>query len=148
MFKSAYSEKKSVKMKFTQKSLTQQHNKDECDINNIVAKLNATGVLEHVERRSPRYLDCMDPMEYSEALNVVIEAQEQFDSLPAKIRERFGNDPEAMLDFLSCEENYEEAKALGFVYEDGTSGAPQTFFEADPKDDQNVANQESGLAQK
>ncbi|ETR80120.1 hypothetical protein [Chlamydia pneumoniae] len=83
------------------------------------------------------------PIDYSEALNVVIEPQEQFESLPAKLRERFGNDPVVMLDFLSREENFEEAKKLGFGYANENFNDPQNDQKIGQNDAQILANEGS-----
>lgn len=73
----------------------------------VAAKVNAVSVLRRLEQRSLCYMVMLlYPVDCFEALNTVIEAQEQFDALPAKVRERFGNDPEAMLEFLNCEDKY------------------------------------------
>ena len=48
-------------------------------------------------------------------MNIVIEAQENFSELPAHIRKRFGNDPEQFLDFVTDENNKDEAIRLGML---------------------------------
>jgi phage internal scaffolding protein len=44
-----------------------------------------------------------------------MDAQYQFDQLPALIRDRFHNDPQEMLAFLNDPNNYDEAIKLGLV---------------------------------
>ena len=95
-------------------SLAQQHFKDECDINNILRQFNITGLLPE-SPISPQYGDFTGIGDYHTALNKVIAAQDEFDSLPAQIRARFDNDPASLIEFLNDEANRPEAEVLGLV---------------------------------
>lgn len=99
-------------------SVTKQSFKAESDINNIVARYARTGLVTHVAAKSPVYVDVSDVNDYREALDRIRETQTFFDGLPAKIRSRFKNDAAQFLDFMSDENNAEEAKALGLVKPD------------------------------
>lgn len=96
-------------------SLTKQEFKDECDINFIMARYEATGVVEHLAAGTPKYGDFTDVPDYHQAMNTVIQAESLFSALPAKVRERFANDPSQMLDFLRDPANRDEAIELGLV---------------------------------
>ena len=95
-------------------TLTQQHFKDECDINNILRQFNITGLLPEAPL-SPRYGDFTGIGDYHSALNQVIAAENEFMALPAQIRSRFDNDPAKLIDFLDNSENKDEAIKLGLV---------------------------------
>jgi phage internal scaffolding protein len=95
-------------------SLAQQHFKDECDINTILQKFNISGLLPQ-SPLSPRYGDFTGISDYHTALNRVIAAQDEFESLPATIRARFENDPAKLIEFLENENNRPEAEELGLV---------------------------------
>ena len=95
-------------------TLTQQHFKDETDINNILRQFNITGLLPE-SPLSPRYGDFTGIVDYHSALNAVIAAQSDFDALPAQLRARFENDPENLINFLNDSSNYEEAVKLGLI---------------------------------
>ena len=95
-------------------TLTQQHFKDECDINNILRQFNVTGLLPE-SPLSPRYGDFTGIGDYHTALNRVIAAEDEFMALPAQIRSRFDNDPARLIDFLENQENKDEAIKLGLV---------------------------------
>ena len=95
-------------------TLTQQHFKDECDINNILRQFNITGLLPEAPL-SPRYGDFTGIGDYHSALNQVIAAENEFMRLPAQIRSRFENDPAKLIDFLEKSENKDEAIKLGLV---------------------------------
>lgn len=96
-------------------SLTQQHFEAECDINNIVKKYDRTGELSHLNRRRGVYADFSDIPDYAESLDRINRAQEAFLTLDAKIRQRFSNDPQKLINFLSDERNREEALSLGLI---------------------------------
>ena len=95
-------------------SLAQQHFKDECDINTILERFNITGLVPQ-SPLSPRYGDFSGIGDYHTALNRVIAAQDEFESLPAQIRARFENDPAKLIEFLGDETNRPEAEDLGLV---------------------------------
>lgn len=95
-------------------SLTQQHFKDETDINNILRQFNITGLLPD-QPLSPRYGDFTGIGDYHGALNAVIAAEDQFMALPATLRARFENDPAQLIDFLADENNRSEAEKLGLL---------------------------------
>ena len=95
-------------------TLTQQHYKDESDINNILRQFNITGLLPE-SPLSPRYGDFTGISDYHSALNAVIAAESEFEGLPAQIRARFNNNPEELINFLENDQNYDEAVKLGLV---------------------------------
>ena len=93
-------------------SMTQQHFKEECDVNNILAKFVRTGVLP-ANCRPGDYFDCSTIQDYQDCLNRVIEAQENFDTLPSGIRKYFQNDPGKFLEFVQNPENIDKGIELG-----------------------------------
>ena len=100
---------------FKNPSLTQQHFRDECDINNIVARANVTGVMPQGTRQ-PLFGDFSEiPTSYLGVQEYLKNAQENFLSLPSDLRKEFDNNPAALLDFLSHDENREKAIELGLV---------------------------------
>lgn len=92
----------------------QQHFKDESDINHIVRKMNQ-GQMPLGNSGQPQYLNLNNDMSYHDMLNQVTETKQAFDSLPAKIRGRFNNNPKNMVDFFSDKKNTEEAITLGLI---------------------------------
>jgi len=93
---------------------TQQHFKDETDINNILRMFNITGQLPK-KALTPQYGDFTGIGDYHGALNAVIAAEGEFMTLPAALRARFDNDPQELIEFLNNPENKDEALALGLV---------------------------------
>lgn len=94
-----------VQKHFTKPSMTQQNMRDECNINNIMERYQKTGVVEHLNTREPKYGDFTNVPDYQSALNMVIDAENLFMSIPAKIRKEFDNDPLKFVEFANNPEN-------------------------------------------
>jgi len=97
----------------TGESLTQQHELEASDINNIIKKYQVTGELP--EPRFGSYVDISDIPDYQTSLNIVQQADEAFKRLPSKVRGRFMNDPQTLLTWLRDSNNLSEAIELGLV---------------------------------
>lgn len=98
-------------------SLTKQEFVRECDINTIIKQYSATGMLSHVSAKAQQgaYQDLPDSYDFQESLNLVNQAEAAFMSLPAKLRERFDNEPGQFLAFCSDPANLDEMRALGLA---------------------------------
>lgn len=94
-------------------SMTQQHHKPHCDVNNILNKYRTTGMLTHINQKQPIYGDFSNLPSYQEALDTVLKAHSTFMDLPSEVRRKFGNNPELLMNFLKDENNNEEAIKLG-----------------------------------
>lgn len=104
-------------IEFTQPSMTRQSEADACDINKIMAQYRRSGLLSHVNKYQGRYEDitALAETDFQSALNMVIEAEEMFETVPADIREKFMNDPGKFLEFATNPENVEEMRELGLA---------------------------------
>lgn len=126
-------EKKTIK---PGKTLTQQHFRDECDINNIMARYEKTGMLIdplNPPTRQPLFGDFSGLPSFMEAQNAIREGVELFEALPARIRKAFNNDPVAYCDFISDRNNLDQALEMGLVdadYVAGIKNAEAAFEEA------------------
>lgn len=98
----------------TMPSMTQQHHKDDTDINVIVRRFGITGQLPQ-NFKAPLEGDFTNITDYTSAVRLVQEAGDAFAKLPAVQRDRFGNDPAQMLAFLYDGKNREEAIKLGMI---------------------------------
>lgn len=107
--------KRKYSITFTEPTLTKQSFRDECDINNIIDRFMKTGVLTHENSSKPQFGDYLGFSDYQDSLNQVIAADEAFDSLPAKVRARFDNDPAKLLAFVGDSENRDEMISLGLI---------------------------------
>lgn len=96
---------------FNDPSLTQQSQKEESDINVIVARFGVTGLLP--QRLNVLNLEAFDDIfDYQTAMNAVVAADRAFLQVPADIRARFQNDPQKFVEFVSNPENKEELYRL------------------------------------
>ncbi|AXH75125.1 MAG: internal scaffolding protein [Microviridae sp.] len=93
---------------------TKQSFKDECDINVLMRRYEVSGVLPQ-DVSTSTYGDFSDAPSFMEAQNVLARANAQFASLPARVRDRFGNDPAVFLEFIAEDANYDEALKLGLL---------------------------------
>lgn len=93
---------------------TQQHFKDECDINQIMKRFGVTGeVPMNIRPVLPE--DYNDVFDFQSAMNTVRAAQEAFMKMPSGIRARFQNNPQIFTEFFSDPENRHEAERMGLV---------------------------------
>lgn len=87
-------------------SLTRQEFAAECDINNLMAQFEKTGILPtHQNAGEPRYLDVSDVPDLQLAHNILNDATTAFMSLPATVRRDFDNDPIKFINFAENPEN-------------------------------------------
>lgn len=80
-------------------TLTQQHTAEQTDINYIVATFNKTGVLPQPVQL-PTYGDFTGVSDYQTALELIKQAEDGFNSLPADARAYFSNNPAYLLEYL------------------------------------------------
>lgn len=103
-----------VKLLTPEPTRTKQSFKKECDINNIVAFYKKKGVIAHLNPAKPRY-GFAPSVDYVDALQLVIDAEQSFNDLPSEVRKRFDNDPAAFLEFVENPENDAELVKLGLA---------------------------------
>lgn len=96
-------------------SRTIQSAKDETDINLIVRRFGLTGQLPSGSPRLPTYGDFAEVDDFQSAMNAVRVAEESFLELPSTIRSRFGNNPQAFLEFVANPENVPEIVKMGLA---------------------------------
>lgn len=98
-------------------SMTKQEFVDECDINNIMAQYQKTGMVNHVSRFQGRYEDVTGAVPFHEAQNIVLAATDAFMSVPSSVRAEFDNDPGAFLAFVNDPANAEKMRKMGLLKE-------------------------------
>lgn len=114
-FRTAYGPKLRVRIQMDGEGRTKQSFRDECDINRIMARYQATGVLEHQRADvQGQFRDCTE-WDFQRAMDIVAEARSTFAGLPAELRDRFENDPRKLLEFVHDPANLEESVQLGFI---------------------------------
>lgn len=95
-------------------SMAQQQFLEESDINTIVERFQLNGEMP-ASVVVPQYGDYTQVTDFQSAMNAVLEAQAGFMQLPAKVRSRFDNDPQKLLEFLADDSNAVEARVLGLL---------------------------------
>ena len=96
-------------------TMAKQSMKDECDINILMLKYQKTGMLDHIVKYKGQYADVFNQGDYQDAIHTIFEANAMFDSLPARVRDRFHNSPSEFLAFVENPNNKDEMKALGLL---------------------------------
>lgn len=95
-------------------SYTQQQFKEESDINEIMRRFGQ-GETIGPDYRTPLTGDFTGITDFTTAMQRATEAQSNFMQLPADLRERFANDPQRLLNFVSDEANRDEGIKLGLI---------------------------------
>lgn len=116
-FYTRYNPPPQVSVKFSKPSLTQQQFRQECDINNIIDSVNNAGVTNNPlwnGTRRPLYGDFtgIQDMDYLQAQNTFLEASARFMELPAKVRQRFNNNPAELLAYIQSIQSNPNIKEL------------------------------------
>jgi len=96
-------------------SLTKQSFTKECDINNIMAKYQKTGAIDHVNKHEASYGYATSD-DFQSALETVARGKKMFEELPSTIRTKFENDPAKFLNFVQDEKNITEMQELGLAH--------------------------------
>lgn len=97
-------------------SKTKQSFAKEADINNIMGKYTQTGILVDplVPRtRKPMYGDFSEMPNLHTIKCNIKKLEESFETLPSKLRDRFENSVENLLNFMANPENTDECVKLG-----------------------------------
>ena len=119
-------------IEFTMPSLAVQDEKDETDINYIVNKYadgqKGIATLDLGDSSQYAYLQFGDatlPGDYSTALELVSGVREEFYSLPAYVRAKFGHDPMNFISQLNDPATLEYLQQQGLYGNQYTSDKPQ-----------------------
>ena len=102
-------------IEFTEPSLTEQHFKDECDVNLIVERYQATGVMPSGSHQ-PLFGDFEKfPSDLLSSRKFFDEAESRFMELPAALRKEFNNSPLELLSALQNPDNRDKFIELGLI---------------------------------
>lgn len=117
-----------VQFKTKGKSMTEQSHKDSCDIKLIMRKAEKTGMINHVKRTEGQYVDLVGRPDFHQSMNEITQAKSMFETIPATVREKFENNPQKWLDFVTNQDNREEMTQMGF----STDHLPEVLSEPEP----------------
>lgn len=93
---------------------TKQSFKEECNINNIMARYQRTGIVDHVAKHGGSYQDC-SAITFTESMQTVARATSMFQELPSAARKRFHNSPLEFLEYLDGDPSHAEMHDLGLT---------------------------------
>ena len=124
-------DRNAVKMDVVGESLTQQHFKDETDIQKIIRQHDKTGLIRHVQRGVAQYGDYSEINEYREALDVVMAADASFAALPASVRRQFNNDAGEFFEFATDPSNADAMVEMGLMAPERPTAASPAVEPAD-----------------
>lgn len=134
-FTTRYNPPDSPSIEFIKPSMTDRSFRDECDINNIVARCLQTGSVPQVE--GGLYGDFADlPDNLQDSYALIQEAGDRFMQLPSDVRREFNNDPMQLLSFIHNPANRQRAGELGLINVPASPPAPIV-----PSKETNVVNQ-------
>lgn len=91
----------------------QQHFAKEVDINELVKRFGITGDLP-VSKELAEYGDFSEVVDYKTAMDQLRRGEQAFAELPARVRERFDNEPGKFWEFLHSD-GIDEAVELGLL---------------------------------
>jgi len=128
--KGPYDPSEPIRTHFPNPTMAKQSFQAECDINTIMKKYEATGLVTHTQTIQGSYGDYTHADDYHSSLNRVMAADAAFMALPSKIRLRFNNDAGDFLEFIEDPNNREEAESLGLI---SPSKPERSDIEAKPK---------------
>ena len=94
---------------------TEQHHADSCNIENILAEYDRTGVVSNINKAVAQYGDFSEVNEFQESQNMVIQYSNAFMELPSEIREQFNNDAGSFFEFASNPANKEQMQSMGLI---------------------------------
>lgn len=93
---------------------TQQHKRDETNVNVIMKRFKKSGQLPNMESiQNMQYRDVSDVPDFMTMRNQMIKAEEAFLTIPPTIRRQFDNDPVKFLQFIADPQNKEKGIELG-----------------------------------
>lgn len=96
-------------------SLTRQEFADECDINKLMAQYEKSGIISHINPRTPQYLDLSEVPDLATAHQIIQNATAEFMALPANVRREFDNDPMEFIRYAENPDNIEKMREWGLA---------------------------------
>lgn len=98
-------------------SRTKQSFAEEADINNIVQKHDARTLIQSLNLAEKSYGDVTSFQDFHEIMNVLVEAEQDFQNLPSDVRRLFDNDVAVYLDTAHDDDKRNALVDLGHLPE-------------------------------
>ena len=100
---------------FTKPTRTKKAFQADVDLNQVIDRYHKTGILPQMKEQTPHYGDYSQPIDYQEAQNKIMLANNLFGELPAHTRRLFDDNPAQFMEFATNPENLEEMVELGLA---------------------------------
>lgn len=111
-----YDDLKEKGLTFKKPSMTQQHFKDDCDINVIVRRFNAGQInTMPLAMNEGFYADVSDLGSYQDANARVNSIKDYFANLPSSVREKFNNSVDDFVAFASSDNSRDAFIEMGIL---------------------------------
>lgn len=94
---------------------TKQSPAAECDINVLLRKYKQAGELSHISNHLNQYRDLTGTPDLHEAMNIVADANSEFEHLPAEVRAECGHDASNFLPWIDNPDNQDTAEKYGLL---------------------------------
>lgn len=115
-FHTRYDPPQSPGIEFKEPTMTQQHFRDECDINKIVERAIRTGdTTVFTSAQRAEFYDASVITDYVDAMALIDDVNDDFNSLPSTIRSMFGNNVKQYVEWMSNPANWNKARELGLL---------------------------------
>ncbi|GDM35431.1 hypothetical protein BvCmsNSNP013_01405 [Escherichia coli] len=132
-FHTRYDPPPSPGIKFSEPTMTQQHFRDECDINKIVERAIRTGdTTIFTSAQRAEFYDASSINDYTDAMALIDDVNDDFNSLPSVTRAMFGNNVSQYVAFMSDPANWEKARELGLMSGGEVSATEPKVRESEP----------------
>lgn len=131
--RSKYSPRIGIVVETGDESPTQQHFKDQCDINKIARSIEATGSSEHVKQARERYGDFTELFDVGTNFDRAAKAEQLFQQVPVELRKRVGHTIPGLFEFIQKQENFEDCVKFGIFDKPAEPSAPVAAAEPAPQ---------------
>lgn len=114
-FRTHYSPQLRVTYDTVGESLTEQQFAEESQIINKIRKYDSQGFFDSINRNPQQYTDFSQVRDLTDAIELIDNAKDAFETIPSDIRKQFNNSPSEFFNFASQESNYDELVKLGLA---------------------------------
>lgn len=122
-------------------SLTQVQFQEESEINTILRSHDRNQHIQSIHRGNALYSDFSNVTDFTEALEMIKDANKEFMNIPSDIREKFQNDAGKFYQYASNPDNHEGLVELGLAKKE-SEAMPSETATPEPVEPQNSEGQE------
>lgn len=105
--------------------ITEQHHAETMDINDLVARYTPKELNDLALNVEQNFMDLTQFDDFQATMNDVARAKTEFEKMPAKIKNKFDNNPARLIQFLGDDKNRAHAEELGLIAKKESPTEPQ-----------------------